>query len=327
MPPTAQVGCASTSSTTANGSSARVWTSGEVGRWAKRGRRGRSRKRGRQSLEHGRLYNLYGLHELPALGHKIVVEPRQTVRGRTYDVLRLELSDGFRTWRFIDRETGQMALQRDHRAIHPDVDPTPIWMESRNSDFRTVEGVAFPFASRQHELETDQWMQTTQILSLELSPPLTDQELRRPAQAPSGSGLRLGHPAVRHHRQLAQPDSGRRVEDRVADRRRDADDRRLPRAGGGQVLAVEDARRSSAGTSGKRGTRYCEKCGLAIRPSSKRDRLEERAAEALDDGPLDLVAQAVGVHDGAALERRDQRGATRTRRLGPSTSTSAQVAT
>ena len=35
------------------------------------------------------------------------------------------------------------------------------------------------------------------------------------------------------------------------------------------------------------------------------DRLEERAAEALDDRALDLVAQAVGVDDGAALEGGD----------------------
>ena len=62
---------------------------------------------------------------------------------------------------------------------------------------------------------------------------------------------------------------------------------------------------SIGGTSVKRGTRYCEKCGIRDAAVLEADGLEERAADALDDGALDLVAQAVGVDDGAALEGGD----------------------
>ena len=43
-------------------------------------------------------------------------------------------------------------------------------------------------------------------------------------------------------------------------------------------------------------------------PVLEADRLEERAADALDDRALDLVAQAVGIDDRAALERGRRRG-------------------
>jgi hypothetical protein len=137
-------------------------------------------EKGVAALEHGLLFNLYGLHELPRLGHRIVLEDRQAVRGRAYDVLRVRLSDGFETWRLLDIQSGQLVLQRDYRAIHPDLDPRPVWIETRYSDFRTVGGVVIPFASKQYELETGQWLQTTEVLSMELNPPLAEEELRRP---------------------------------------------------------------------------------------------------------------------------------------------------
>ncbi len=132
------------------------------------------------ALEHGRLFNLYGLQELPRLGHRIVLEGHRTSAGRQYDVLRLELSDGFRTWRWIDTVTGQITIQRDLRPLHPDVDPRPVWIENRYSDFRPVDGVLFPFASEQVELESGRQMQRTQILWLEINPCLSEEELRRP---------------------------------------------------------------------------------------------------------------------------------------------------
>jgi hypothetical protein len=137
------------------------------------------------ALEHGRLFNLYGLQELPRLGHRIVLEGHRTSAGRQYDVLRLELSDGFRTWRWIDSVTGQITIQRDLRPLHPDVDPRPLWIENRYSDFRRVEGVVFPFASEQLELASGRWMQRTRVLSLEINPCLPEEDLRRPA-GPSG---------------------------------------------------------------------------------------------------------------------------------------------
>jgi hypothetical protein len=135
---------------------------------------------GLAALEHGRLFNLYGLEELPRLGHRLVLEEPQRRDGRTYDVVRIELSDGFRTWRWIDAESGRLEIQRDFRALHPDVDATRVWIETRLSDFRGVGGAELPFASRQVEAGTQRWLQTTNILEVERNVCLMDSELRRP---------------------------------------------------------------------------------------------------------------------------------------------------
>jgi hypothetical protein len=132
------------------------------------------------ALEHGRLFNLYGLEELPRLGHRLVLEQPQTRDGRTYEVVRIELSDGFRTWRWIDAESGRLEIRRDFRALHPDVDATPVWIETRLSDFRSVGGAEMAFASRQVEAGTERWLQATSILDVEQNVCLTDSELRRP---------------------------------------------------------------------------------------------------------------------------------------------------
>ena len=57
------------------------------------------------------------------------------------------------------------------------------------------------------------------------------------------------------------------------------------------------------------------------------DRLEQRAAEALHDGALDLVPQVVGVDDRAALEGGHDADDLAPGRSSRSTATSAQVAT
>jgi hypothetical protein len=135
---------------------------------------------GLAALEHGRLFNLYGLEELPRSGHVLVLEKDSTRNGRVYHVVRIELSDRFRTWRWIDAETGRLTIKRDFRALHPDLDPRPVWIETEQSDFRLVGGAEFPYASRQVEVETGRLLQTTRILDVEPNPCLSEEELRRP---------------------------------------------------------------------------------------------------------------------------------------------------
>ena len=59
------------------------------------------------------------------------------------------------------------------------------------------------------------------------------------------------------------------------------------------------------GTSLKRGTRYSRHRAVQDLAVGEADRLEQRAAESLDDRAFDLIAQAVRVDDRSALEDRD----------------------
>lgn len=134
---------------------------------------------GRKAIEHGRVFNLYGLHEYERLGHRLSMQPREMIDGRAYEVVMLVFNDGFETWRGFDAETGLLAFSRDFRPLHPDIDPKPVWIESRYSDDREIEGVVFPFASRQEVRGTGEWLQSSRIRSIEINPDLGDGELQR----------------------------------------------------------------------------------------------------------------------------------------------------
>ena len=56
------------------------------------------------------------------------------------------------------------------------------------------------------------------------------------------------------------------------------------------------------GMSLNRGTRYCEKRGFEMRPSSNRHRFKQRTAESLHDRPFDLVLEMFRIHDRSTLE-------------------------
>ena len=144
---------------------------------------------GMAALEHGRLLNLYGLEELSGLGHRLVFEGSETAASETFDVVRLDFSDGSRTWLGIDDATGRISFRRDYRPLHPDVDPRPRWVETRFSDFRSVGGVLFPFRESVVERETGRLLESSRVLELEVDPCIQDADIRRPqipARAPVG---------------------------------------------------------------------------------------------------------------------------------------------
>src|SRR6266508_938315 len=93
--------------------------------------------------------------------------------------------------------------------------------------------------------------------------------------------------AVRRQRQRPQANTGR-GEDRVPDRRRDSDDRGFPGAGGWQIRAVDQDGLDTRNIGEARHAVAGEAIGANL-PVRKVNRLEQRAADPLDDSALDLV--------------------------------------
>ena len=103
---------------------------------------------------------LFGLHELKARGHRIELAGRENIDGIQYYVLRLTLSDGYATTLYVDPKTWLITRRRDVRPLHVDVDPTPTTIEQRSSDFRTIGGVQFAFASSETDLQSGKVLET-----------------------------------------------------------------------------------------------------------------------------------------------------------------------
>ncbi len=115
---------------------------------------------------------LFGLHELKRLGHRIELDGREHIDGIQYYVLRLTLSDGCLTTLFVDPKNWLITRRRDVRPLHVDVDPTPTTIEQRSSDFRTIGGVQFAFASSETDLQSGKVLETTAVRSVKINPAL-----------------------------------------------------------------------------------------------------------------------------------------------------------
>jgi len=122
---------------------------------------------------------LFGLHELKRRGHRIELDRREKIDGINYYVLRLTLSDGYLTTLYVDPKNWLVTRRRDVRPLHVDVDPTPTTIEQRNSDFRTIGGVQFAFASSETDLQSGKVLETAVIRGVKINPALVSSFFER----------------------------------------------------------------------------------------------------------------------------------------------------
>jgi hypothetical protein len=131
---------------------------------------------GTAALWHGTQYpgQILALAELPAHGHRIEDTGRERIDGVDYAVLKLTMSDGFTTYRYVNLHTLRIERSRDVRAPHPDIDPKKTLLDTAWSDFRDVDGVLHPFVETQTDLATGKWNQTVTVQSIREPPALAD---------------------------------------------------------------------------------------------------------------------------------------------------------
>jgi outer membrane lipoprotein-sorting protein len=115
---------------------------------------------------------LFGLHELTKRGHRIDLVGREKIDGIDYYVLRLTLNDGYSTTLYVDPKSWLITRRRDVRPLHVDVDPTPATIEQRSSDFRTIAGVQFAFASTETDLQSGNVLETAVVREVKINPTL-----------------------------------------------------------------------------------------------------------------------------------------------------------
>lgn len=166
---------------------ARVWSEGIDADGAWEGPPGKpepSPPAGAAALQHGVIFNLIGLHRLPALGHSLSPDGEETVAGTRYHVIKVTLKDGFETFLYIDPATWMIARRRDVRALHPAADPTTKLLENFFEDFRPVSGVMTSFRSSQIDVKAGTVLQTTTVKSLTYNPALDEAVFARGYEPP-----------------------------------------------------------------------------------------------------------------------------------------------
>jgi hypothetical protein len=115
---------------------------------------------------------LFGLHEARDRGNKLQLVGREVVDNVNYYVLRFTFADGVATTLYVDPESWLIARRRDTRARHPDIDPTPVTVETVMSDFRKVDGLVFAFATTDTDLKTGKVLGKGSTSRIILNPPV-----------------------------------------------------------------------------------------------------------------------------------------------------------
>lgn len=138
--------------------------------------------KGAAALRHGieSPFKLFGLHEMHGRGHRLELAGRESVDGVNYHVLRLALDDGFESRYYVHPETWLIERDRQLRALHVDVDPEPVWIETVYEDYRAVDGVMYAHRQTERQLDSRKLLATVTISAIRLNRPVTDDYFQPP---------------------------------------------------------------------------------------------------------------------------------------------------
>jgi zinc protease len=142
--------------------------------WEGKGEQKPATEKATAALRHGVELpgKLFGLHELKARGDRMKSIGREQIDDVNYHVLQLILSDGYTVYLYVDPNSWLVTRRRDVRPLHVDVDPAPTTIEQVSSDFRDVNGVKFPFATTETDLNTGKLLESTATKSVKINPTL-----------------------------------------------------------------------------------------------------------------------------------------------------------
>jgi hypothetical protein len=141
------------------------------------------------TLWHGTQFpgQIFTLKDMAAQGHKLKYLGREPVDGIDYYVLKLTLSDGFETYRYVNPDTWLIDRGRDYRAFHPAVDGRETWVETAWRDYRQVKGLLYAFASSNTDLMSGKRLATQRVKALKVNPQFDPATFSMPAAAKPGS--------------------------------------------------------------------------------------------------------------------------------------------
>lgn len=135
---------------------------------------------GEAALRHGIAGNVFGLHEMVSLGHRLEYRGRETIDGIEYYVIDLVYAEGAVLRNYIDPRTWLVGRTRQDAALHPDVDPTIQRFETIMSDTVEIAGVTFARQTRKRDLDSGEIVQTTFAKKITINPEIDAAQFERP---------------------------------------------------------------------------------------------------------------------------------------------------
>jgi hypothetical protein len=138
------------------------------------------------ALLHGAENHLFGLHRFAGRGHRLRLMPDERVDGVPHPVVEIVYRTGHTSYFYLDPASWLFARRRDVRAYHPDNDTTAQRVETRFSDYQTIEGVRASHRDTDIDLATGAVLATHRITRRTLNPALPEGLFERSYRPPGG---------------------------------------------------------------------------------------------------------------------------------------------
>lgn len=122
------------------------------------------------ALLHGAENHLFGLHRFAGRGHRMRLMPGERIDGVDHPVVEVVYATGHTSYFYVDPLSWMLVRRRDERAYHPDVDQTRQRVETRFTDFQTVEGVVASHRQIDVDLADGTELSTNQVRERLLNP-------------------------------------------------------------------------------------------------------------------------------------------------------------
>lgn len=135
---------------------------------------------GEKALQRGLVSNLYGLHELSALGYHLYAHGTVTQDGENFRVVEVVAPDDHVQYLYLGARSFLVERELEKAALHPDIDPTVTSQLILHDDFREAAGVLFAHRARTVDRDEDRIIQSTVITRLRVNEPYDEARFRRP---------------------------------------------------------------------------------------------------------------------------------------------------
>jgi hypothetical protein len=133
---------------------------------------------GETALRRGLIGNLYGLHELSALGYELSFAGLVTQGVEEFWAIDQVAPNGFSKRRFFDKASFLIARETETSALHPDLDSTRTRQETMFVNYRVSAGVLFPRQSQKINSATGEIVQTVVVKSVQVNPEIDTAEFK-----------------------------------------------------------------------------------------------------------------------------------------------------
>ena len=124
--------------------------------------------------------HLYGLHQMEELGAKLTLKACSLLDDQLYYVLNVVSRFGTDIDYYINAANFRLERSRTTRPLHPTQDPTPIQIEERWVDFRSVDGVLHPFGFSLWNVDTEEKLSWLEIYSISTLPKAKPEHFEKP---------------------------------------------------------------------------------------------------------------------------------------------------